>query len=249
MSLSAKTAEKVGRQSDNLLGKMIWQKGNMPTKSKKYQEKTKQHTVYRTKDGVRVPGTTTISGILAKPALMKWANDLGLIGVEVGAYVDDLAQVGKLAHEMVFCHLTGKELDTSEYSRNDIDRAENSMISYLEWSKNKKIKVLLAETPIVSEEKLYGGTPDLYAEIDGIKTLVDFKTSKALYDDHIIQVVGGYKPLLEAFGHQVDKVTILRIGRTEDEGFETKTILKDQMPKYEQIFEHCRAIYNLRKEK
>ena len=33
------------------------------------------HTVYKTADGIRVPGVTTVLGVLNKPALIKWAND------------------------------------------------------------------------------------------------------------------------------------------------------------------------------
>ena len=207
--------------------------------------KTKAHTIYKNKEGQRVCGTTTVTGILNKPLLVAWANNLGLKGIEVGKYVDDLANVGKLAHEMIHCHLTGKELDTSDYSKKDIDRAENAVISYFNWEKGKNIKIILAEIPLVNERKQYGGTPDLYAEVDGVKTLLDFKTSKSIWPEHLIQVVGGYKPMLEELGHKVDQVIVLRVGRTENEGFETRTITDNKV--YEQIFDHCLAIYQLNK--
>ena len=40
------------------------------------------HTVYKTKDGKRVPGVTTILGVINKPALVRWANNLGLQGID-----------------------------------------------------------------------------------------------------------------------------------------------------------------------
>ena len=48
----------------------------------KYSNKSKIHTVYKTKDGIRVPGVTTILGELAKPALIHWAWDLGIKNID-----------------------------------------------------------------------------------------------------------------------------------------------------------------------
>jgi hypothetical protein len=208
------------------------------------QNKVKTHQVYKNAEGKRLCGVTTIIGLLAKPQLIAWANRIGLDGIEVSKYVDDLAGVGTLAHEMVFCHLTGKELNTDEYSKNDIDRAENAMISFLEWTKDKKIEVILAEAPMVSEKHQFGGMCDLYCKINGEHLLVDFKTSGAIYDEMMIQL-GAYKMLLEENGHKVDKAMIVRIGRDETEGFETRTVT--DFTKYQEIFKHLLSIYELRR--
>ena len=202
-------------------------------------------TIYKNKDNKRLPGVTTILGILNKPQLVAWANNLGLNGIESSKFVDDLANVGTLAHALVHEHLTGKKVDLDEYSKKDIDRAENAVISYFEWEKDKKVKVILAEAQLVSEKDQYGGTCDLYAEINGEKCLIDFKTSKALYDEHMYQV-SAYKMLLEENGYPVDKCIIVRIGREATEGFETRTITNFELG--QQIFRHCLAIYKLRKE-
>ena len=38
---------------------------------------SKAHTVYKLADGTRVPGATTITGLLNKPHLVRWANKIG----------------------------------------------------------------------------------------------------------------------------------------------------------------------------
>ena len=48
--------------------------------------KPSAHTVYTDSLGTRVPGATTIIGILDKPALIKWANNLGLAGIDSTKY-------------------------------------------------------------------------------------------------------------------------------------------------------------------
>lgn len=201
-------------------------------------------TIYKLADGTRVPGVTTFLGVLNKPALIKWANNLGLQGIDSTKYVDSLADVGTLAHSMILAHLKKEELDTSDYSQSQIDLASNSFLSYLEWEKHHKIEPILIETPLVSEEYRFGGTPDLLAKVDGVSTLIDFKTSKAIYPEHLIQV-SAYWGLILEHGHTVDKAMILRIGRDESEGFEVKPVVA--LTTNWEIFTHCLAIYELQK--
>ena len=65
----------------------------------KLKKASRAHTRYYTTDGTLVPGSTTITGLLNKPALVKWANNLGLQGIDSSKYVDKAARVGTLIHE------------------------------------------------------------------------------------------------------------------------------------------------------
>ena len=94
---------------------------------------SKAHIVYKTPDGTRVPGATTITGLLNKPYLVKWANNLGLEGIDSSKYTDEAAAVGTLAHEMVQAHLQRTEVDTSRFSPIQVDLASNAVLSFLEW--------------------------------------------------------------------------------------------------------------------
>ena len=204
----------------------------------------KDHIVYKLADGTKVVGTTTVINVLNKPALVPWSNKLGLEGIEVGKYVDNLADVGTLGHEMVMCHLTGKKLLILSYSEEQIDLAGNSFLSYLGWEKGHTIEPILVETPLVSEEYRYGGTLDLLACVDGVNTLIDFKTGKALYPEHGVQVAAYYMLALE-YGYTISKALILRIGRDESEGFEVKSV--NNLEANWEVFTHCLAIYELQK--
>lgn len=206
---------------------------------------SKAHTVYKLADGTRVPGTTTILGILNKPALVSWANKLGLEGVDSSKYVDAAARIGTLAHYLVQCDLTGETPDTTEYGAMEIDKAENALLSYYEWKKTKNIKAIENELPLVSEKYRYGGTIDFYCDMDGTLWLIDFKTGKAIYPEMLIQLAS-YRHLLIENGYSVDKAKILRIGRDETEGFEEKTIT--DFTKHWELFKHCIEIYRLQKE-
>ena len=207
-------------------------------------KRAKTHTRYYSRDGSLLPGVTTILGILNKPALLSWSNKLGLAGIEVGKYVDILALVGTTAHEMILAHLKNEKFDPDGLPADIVDRAENALLSYFEWEKNHKIKPIYCEKAFVSEQLGFGGTIDFYGEIDGIVTLKDFKTSKAIYDEHLYQVAA-YKILLVENDCKVDAVGILQIGRAENEGFSEK-VITDCSKEFE-IFRCCLEIYKLKK--
>jgi len=205
--------------------------------------KVKTHIIYKNKEGQKLPGVTTVLGVLAKPALMYWANKLGLQGIDVKKYVDDKASIGTLAHEMILAHLRGAELDTSVYTQKQIDLAETSFLKYLDWEKGHDMCPRLLEEPLISEKYQYGGTPDNCCLLDGTPTYIDYKTSGGIYEEMFLQSAA-YRHLLEENGYDVNRIYILRIGRDETEGFEVQEILDTTI--HFEIFKRCLDIYNLR---
>ncbi len=205
-------------------------------------KRARAHQVYKL-NGVTVPGVTTVLNVLNKPALVPWANKMGLAGIDTAKYVDALARIGTLAHHRLECHLTGHAPELDDYSPDELDKADNSLLSYFEWAKGHEVVPLLCEWQGVSRMG-FGGTVDCYAMIDGVLTLLDFKTGKAIYAEHLYQVAA-YRQLLEEAERPVAQVMILQIGRAEDEGFSTRTV-SDTTSHFE-IFRHCLAIYQLQK--
>lgn len=204
----------------------------------------KPHTVYKLADGTRVPGATTVLGVLSKPQLVKWANNLGLQGIDSSTYVDSLAQVGTLAHYLIQCDLTGESPQVSSYSQDMQDAAAQSIASWLAWRRVHTIDPILNEAPFVSEAYRYGGTIDLYAMIDGVPTLADIKTAKAIYSEHKTQVTA-YGTLLAEHGMPVAALRIIRVGREAGEGFDDTTV--DLLAERWKFFLACLAVYNLQK--
>lgn len=212
-----------------------------------YRKSDKGHQIYRNAAGKRVPGTTTITGVMDKSRyLVPWANGLGLEGIESDKYVDSLATAGTLAHYLVECDLVGETPDPEymrEFSPIDIDRAETSMLKYLDWRKGKSIEVIGIELQLVSERYQFGGTLDILARVDGVLTLIDIKTCKGLYgaEDEKWTQVGGYDVLAEEHGYRADEARILRIGRDETEGFEYA--LSPDRELHRERFLVCRQLY------
>jgi len=219
---------------------------NERTDAKHAEKVSRAHTRYYTKTGQLVPGVTTVLGVLNKPALVKWANDLGLKGIQVGKYVDELATIGTLAHYIIECHLKKEKPDYSNNTPNQVSLAENSAIKFMEWQDAQKdFKLLATERQFISEQFLYGGTIDLYCEIDGKKCCVDIKTCKGVYDEMHTQVVAYAKALTEE-GNRVDEIKIVRVGRNEDEGFEVVNVGNFDL--HWNRFLACKKIYELNKQ-
>lgn len=206
--------------------------------------KGKAHTKYYTKDGQQVPGVTTVLGVINKPFLIKWANNLGLQGIDSTKYVDALANIGTIAHYLIECDIAGTVPYTDDYSPNDLKAAMRSFDSWRAWRRDKEIIPIFSERAMVSNVHGYGGTVDHYVLIDGIPTLLDIKTAKAIYSEQLVQVVAYREAMLEN-GHIVDDCRIIRVGREEGEGFEDKSV--DLLEQRFDLFSHALAIYNLQK--
>lgn len=188
--------------------------------------KQKAHTLYAV-DGKRVIGVTTVTGQLNKPALVPWAWGLGMKKIDYRGYRDQKANIGTLAHYMILCHYKNLEPVMDDFSKNEIDAAENALLSFYEWEKKSELMLHWVERPLVSSLNLFGGTPDFLGETPDKKLwLIDYKTGKAIYREAFYQVVGGYTLLIEeTYVRKVDGVIILNIGRSEDEQFDEKKIV------------------------
>ena len=211
----------------------------------KLKKAAKAHVRYKTTDGRIVPGATTITGLLNKPFLVTWANRLGLEGIDSSKYVDEAAQVGTLAHAMIEADLQGVNIDWNLYSQQQRDLAENALLSFYEWKGRHKIEPIFCEKQLVSDTMLFGGTVDCYCILDGIPTLLDFKTSKSIYDEMFLQLAA-YAELLRENGCEVQQVRILRVGRDETEGFEERSV--PDTSKYFKIFRNLLEIYYTKRE-
>jgi hypothetical protein len=214
----------------------------------------KAHVQYKLKDGTIVPGASTVPKELGwnTQALKWWAYKCGRKGIDIKDYTSDTAKVGTLAHKLIEQHLSqklGTDLDLTEfkkdYTKNQIDQAENSFLSYLEWEKLHEITPLVLEAKLVSEKYRYGGTIDFYGVIDGKLEVMDFKTGSGLYDEYIIQIAG-YAGLVEENMKKPERLRLFRIPRTEDETYNEKIIMN--WDSAFQIFLDCLDIYNRKKD-
>jgi hypothetical protein len=203
---------------------------------------TKQHTVYKTSTGERLPGVTTVINELGwnKNMLIAWSRREALA---------ESAKPGTLTHSFIEGHIKGEKVDTSDFTENQIELAKNSYFAFIEWEKAMKPKYLGTEIQLVSEKYRFGGTADMIGEIGGELVLADWKTSKGIYPEMTIQIAA-YKIAYEEMnpGKKVHHGGILRLDR-ETSAYDYHDISSKKMEWGWEVFQHCLALYALKKKK
>jgi len=174
------------------------------------------HSYY--KDGKRLKSVTSIVNMLDNPQLTYWK--LKMAGeylenvLKSGAVISskdiqdaikynevvakDAADIGSKVHnyceKFALSNINGDPLpDIPE----DMDyKMLNGINAFLEWFSKHNIKFIKVENIIYSKKYDYVGKFDALAEIDGELTLIDYKTSKGIYNNQDWQLCG-YKVAYE----------------------------------------------------
>jgi hypothetical protein len=141
---------------------------------------------------------------------------------------------------MVECDVKNSVPDLNDYSKNQIDLAMSAFNKWTDWKTRHSFSLIASELQLASDKYQYGGTADLLANVDGKITLIDLKTSRSVYMEQKTQVVA-YKWLLEENGHKVEECRIIRIGRSDAEGFEDVLIGGHDM--HWKVFKSCLDLY------
>lgn len=222
----------------------------MATSEATIKAKSKEHGRYKLEDGTPVPGVTTIGNLRAKPALVPWANKLGLQGINTKDYVDALAGVGTAAHAAILADLSGEGAESAlaDLDKTTRDLAENCYLSFCQWRNQHDLKPVALEVRLISEAWRYGGTADFVGYVDGVLELIDFKTGKGIWPEHFVQLAGYSVPLVEMgiIPGLPKQYRILNIPRAETEAFDEK--VKTSLTVEWEIFKHWLAVYWLEKE-
>ena len=201
------------------------------------------HTTYRTADGKRVPGVTTVLGNLDKAALIPWAAGLErehvlghairLHGSETFeadlriAIGPDLAHegakeraadLGTITHARIEAWLRDDELEPDGLPPDLLAESVHGFERFREWWFQEGLTVVETETPMVSERMRCGGTLDVVArDLDGRLVLVDIKTSNATRSwpyPSVIGQVAAYAAIWEEVrGEPIDRVAVARVGK------------------------------------
>lgn len=204
--------------------------------------------IYKDNQGNRVPGVTTILNAWGgnKGALMYWAWDCGMNGLNYKEVSKAACDIGTVAHSMVEADMHGREYDTSHLPPEIVEPAETAFLAYLEWKRLVDFQVVATELSLVDSDMGFGGTMD-HVLIKGKLAMADLKTSKAVYGEYWVQVAA-YAHLWTL--HHPDQPIeggfyILQINK-EDGGFSYHH--KPNLTKHFGFFKHLLAAYKIAKE-
>jgi len=169
-------------------------------------------------------GVTSITGQMDKPGLIYWATGLArdylleLIN-ERPINRDDIvysagihreakkkaADLGTEVHAWIEKWTKGENpaVPTEPYddfTEEDINKIQNGITAFLEWVRAHNVKILEAEQVVYSKKHGYVGTLDAIGEVDGKRTLIDYKTSKGIYSEMRYQTIAYKKAHEEEHG-------------------------------------------------
>jgi len=158
---------------------------------------------YRTPDDMLVPSVTNVIGILDKPALPRWAAKLvaeramhlkhSLAAMDDNEVVDTL----KGAPWSKSKRASDRGTDIHAYLEALMNRLEPEELSddalpYKDaaddWFDRVGASFEDVQTEVTLFHPSYAGTTDLIGILDGNACIVDFKTSKAIYDEAALQL-------------------------------------------------------------
>lgn len=204
------------------------------------------HIKYYNSKGEEVPSVTIVIKIFGKD-LTGWANWLGKQGIDVKRYVDDKAAFGTYIHSLAESYFNNQEVANNNSWLSDMDfQLYMSKFAFIKKSMlDKGFKVYKCE--LVMHGERCGGTADIifYNETTNKYILLDFKTSKSVYETMFMQL-GGYTDLLKETNNiDISAVGIILITKDiEDPSLFNLVSTKDNN-KYREIFNKLLDIYYL----
>ena len=83
--------------------------------------------------------------------------------------------------------------------------------AYLAFRQEHKVAWNLVERSMAHPKERYAGTIDRYGEVDGVKALVDLKTTYTVHRQLATAQLNLYRWMVEEEGHAVDKLYILHL--------------------------------------
>jgi len=154
-------------------------------------------------DGSRIPGVTTVIGILDKPALVNWAaresaiyadeNWEKLAAMRSGDRIEAITKARFQKNRAAIVkgnriHALGAKLASGETV--DVPLEIRTQVSaYARFLDEWELEVVATETPVCNTEYCYGGTFDLITRSPRLgMSLADIKTGSGVYDEVGLQL-------------------------------------------------------------
>lgn len=88
-----------------------------------------------------------------------------------------------------------KEAKEKKLKKEFVNKVKLCVDSFLEWMDEVKFVIVASEFTVYSDTNKYAGTVDALGYVNGVLTLVDYKTSSGIWPEHDLQAVS-YKDAL-----------------------------------------------------
>ncbi len=212
-------------------------------------------TRYYVRDDKYYPSVTSILQYFPKNKFFDtWLKD---VGHNADIIARKAADEGTQVHDAIERYLLGEKIswmDDNGYSKYSLEIWKMILKFHDFWSTYKPT-LIESEIHLFSDKYIYAGTCDLVIEINGVKWLLDIKTSNSLYVSYDLQLSAYAQAWNELYEEKIDKIGILWLKsskRGEDkkgekiqgkgwEIYEPERAIEDNL----KLFEYIHELYKL----
>ena len=120
------------------------------------------------------------------------------------------ADIGMIVHKYIEARILGSLASLPENTE-----ARNACIAFNNWIGDNVIEPVFTERMCYSRKYNYCGTADLVAKINGKMTCLDFKSSKAIYNETCLQVSAYAEAFCEETGIDIEQRAALRCDKAD----------------------------------
>lgn len=206
------------------------------------------HRFWKEEEGKKkyLKSVTSFTGILDKPGLPFWAvrlmrDDL-FTKLQLGKILDkadiyyahklhqirkqEAADIGTQIHEWIDKWISGENPEIPDHKN-----VAQGIISFLEFQRENNIEWLEGEFITWSEQYWYAGKPDRKAKFNGLKYIVDFKSSKEVNAEYAFQTALYQIAEQEQTGEEFGGRLILRFAKLSEEDYYEELALENELRK------------------
>lgn len=184
----------------------------------------------------QLPSVTTILQVIAKPGLIPWAKNeaLKLVEVELKKFsgkslditdefidtiivrsknrpkeiLDEASDFGTQAHILIDKIIRNEPVEIPDVFKPVVD-------GFLAWKSGEGFEILSSEVMVYSEKHGYAGSLDCLAKRNGSLSVLDWKSSKGIYDTMALQVAAYAKAHEEINGTSISEAWIIRFPKMQ----------------------------------
>lgn len=173
---------------------------------------------YITPEGNAYPSVTTVLKDPNNDALRKWREKVG--AAEADRISLAATERGNRIHFLSECYLTNRTIEWTP----DLLKAKGAWTSFRPLL-NRIDNVVFIEQALWSDKRRIAGRVDCIADYNGVRSIIDFKTStkikkKEYIMGYFMQATGYSLMFEERIGERIDNIVIMISGDTQNQIFE-----------------------------
>jgi CRISPR/Cas system-associated exonuclease Cas4 (RecB family) len=183
------------------------------------------------KEYVRV---TKVLDIIATPEFYRWFGKHGYDKCK--SIMETRAAFGTRVHKEIQNYLEGKEVWV------DNDEMRRTIALFSAWAGGHSLCPLHLECSVKSDVFMFAGTVDYIGDFDSVKTLIDWKTSKRIYDNMYLQAAAYWFAYEEMFPDE-PRIEQARIIGFRDGKISSVKFNRKRAEELFEVFKCARKIY------